>query len=266
MIPNDQTRKADRWDAEFRLALGELREAVHGIDGSQCALIMDHWEIKYRGIYPHLASTFRDTIIAMQAMLLKNPGTNVSNFYQNNSNFQQGSNAANSVGNIAAGQSNTVNAQQTPASTTEPALAIERPLWLLNIGLGTIAGSLAAWWWLPDEWALGRTRLVATIFVAVAGAVAAILGWFQFRRGRWEKMLYASLAVTLIVRSSLPTIGGWLGFAAKANPGNANPGMAGFLFIDENPWLVGFQIAAAVVLCAFAWSTKSQPFRLSGQV
>lgn len=255
MTPDDQVRKADRWDAEFRLALGELREAVHGIDGSQCALIMDLWEIKYRGLYPHLAPTLRDTAIAMQAMLLKNPGTNVSLFYQNNSNFQHGSNVANSGSNIVAGESNAVNAPQGAGTAVLPA---EGPLWLLNLALGIIAGSLVAWWWLPDDWALGRTRLVATIFVTVAGAVSGTLGWFQFRRGRWEKLLYAGLALSLIVRSSLPTVGGAFGFGSQVPPRNGETGTWAYLFVDDNPWLVGLQVVAAVILCAFAWSTKSR--------
>jgi hypothetical protein len=262
MTVDDQTFKADRWDEDFRSALRELHEQVHGVDGSQCALILERWEIKYRRTCPHLSPTLRDTVIAMQAMLLKNPGAAVSLFYQNNSNYQQGSNVANSGDNIAAGQSNTVNAQQnapTPAPTTEPALASERPPWLLNLAIGIGAGSLIAWWWLPDEWAFGRTRLVATVFLTVAGAVSGTLGWFHFRRGRWEKMLYAGLALSLIVRSSLPTVGGAFGFGAQANPGNAKAGTWAYLFVDDNPWLVGIQIVAAVVLCAFAWSTKSRP-------
>lgn len=242
MTSDDQTKKADRWDEEFRSALDELRESTNGIDGSQCALIIEQWELKYRRIRPHLAPTLRDVAGTMHKMLLKNPGTNV-NIQGKNINFQQGKNVAH-VGNVG-----------VPADGTQQSAMPSKPY--LNWASAVIAGLLAVWWCLPDTWAAGRTRALVTVFLAVVAAVSASIGWFQFRRANWEKTVYFSLAGLLIAKSFVPTVGGWLGFSG-AHEDKANGLLAAYLSVTDDSTAIVVQVVAAVILCGFALLTKSR--------
>ena len=248
---------ADEWLIEFDAACLALQDRLVGLQGYQCEVVIDQWWLEFKD-HPRIASACRNQMLIAKTTLLKNPGAPMT-FNMENSNFQVGnSQVSNSSGHIAAGDENVI---QDASVSVEP---LEIPSQrspkkdYSNVAAGCVAGVLAAWWFCPQSFALGPTRMIVTVCLVVASVAMGLLSWFQFRRRNWEKFAYISLGGVLILRSVFPTIQSWIWGVGESNKNNVEGTVAAYFSFADEPFWTSFMAISGVVVLVLAFFSKAE--------